>query len=50
MQAAASMLLKGQDNITIITGTVGYENSGKFAGTFKNVMYVSFSVTEFCID
>ena len=44
MQAAASMLLKSQDSITVIAGNVGYENSSKFAGAFKAVMHASPSV------
>lgn len=41
MQVAASMLLKSQDNVTVIAGKVGYENSSKFAGAFKAVMHIS---------
>lgn len=41
MQAAADMLLRSQDSITVIAGNVGYENSSKFSSAFKAVMHIS---------
>lgn len=41
MQAAAHMLRRSRDSITMIAGKVGYENSSKFAAAFKDVIGLS---------
>ncbi|KEJ02489.1 AraC family transcriptional regulator [Clostridium botulinum A2B3 87] len=38
MQVAALMLRETNENITVIAGKVGYENSSKFASAFKKIM------------
>lgn len=37
MQVAALMLQETNENITVIAGKVGYENSSKFASAFKKL-------------
>ncbi|MBE6049591.1 MAG: helix-turn-helix transcriptional regulator [Clostridium sp.] len=38
MNTAATMLIKTKENISVIAGKVGYDNSSKFSSAFKNVM------------
>jgi AraC-like DNA-binding protein len=41
MQAAALMLRRSDENVAVIAGKVGYDNSSKFAAAFKKVMKMS---------
>lgn len=38
MNTAATMLIKTKENISVIAGKVGYDNSSKFSSAFKSVM------------
>lgn len=41
MQAAALMLRQSSENVSVIAGKVGYDNSSKFAAAFKDSMNMS---------
>lgn len=41
MQAAALMLRQSNENVAVIAGKVGYDNSSKFAAAFKETMNMS---------
>jgi AraC-like DNA-binding protein len=41
MQAAALMLRQSTENVAVIAGKVGYDNSSKFAAAFKKTMNMS---------